>query len=51
MVSGRGRIEVGDEIQDVRAGSIIYVPAKLARKFLDIAEDMQILVFFAPAES
>ncbi len=51
VIAGMGRIEVGAEIQDVRPGSIIYVPAKVAHKFLDISEELQVLVFFAPAES
>jgi mannose-6-phosphate isomerase-like protein (cupin superfamily) len=51
VVSGRGRITVGDETGDVGAGSVVYVPARVPHRFHDIAEELRILVFFAPAES
>lgn len=51
VVSGKAHIMVAEEIQTVRAGSIIHVPAKVAHKFIDISEDLQVLVFFAPPES
>ena len=49
--SGKGRIEVAGESQDIEAGSIVYVPAMAPHKFTDITEDLNILVFFSPAES
>lgn len=50
VISGKAHIEVDGERQPVQAGSAIYV-AKLAKhRFLDITEDLRILVFFAPAE-
>ncbi|MDA1329822.1 MAG: cupin domain-containing protein [Chloroflexi bacterium] len=48
---GRGKIQVQNEIRDVRAGSIIYVQAFAEHQFIEIEEDLEILVFFAPAES
>ena len=51
VISARARIEVGDETRPVQAGSIVYVAAEVPHKFMDIEEDMQILVFFAPAET
>ena len=50
VVSGRGRIRVGDEDAPVGAGSVVFVAANEVHRFFDITEDMQILVFFAPAE-
>ena len=50
VVSGRAMIRVGDEDRPVSAGSIIFVAAEVEHRFHSIAEDLVILVFFAPAE-
>ncbi len=50
VVRGRGIIQVGDAQRPVGAGSVVYVPAGMVHCFHSIAEDLQILVFFAPAE-
>ena len=50
VISGRGRITVGDEVRDVRAGSIVFVAATVPHRFHDIDEDLTILVAFGPAE-
>jgi quercetin dioxygenase-like cupin family protein len=51
VVSGRARMQVGKEEQEVRAGSIIFVEANLEHRFYDIIDQLHVLVFFAPAES
>src|SRR5690242_8155441 len=48
VVSGRARIEVAGELQDVGPGSIVYVAAGVEHRFTDIAEDLLVLVFWAP---
>jgi mannose-6-phosphate isomerase-like protein (cupin superfamily) len=50
VVSGRGRITVGDEVRDVRPGSIVFVATAVAHHFHDITEDLTLLVMFGPAE-
>jgi mannose-6-phosphate isomerase-like protein (cupin superfamily) len=50
VVSGRAKILVANEEQDVGAGSIVYVAKNVAHHFHSIEEDLTILVFFAPAE-
>ncbi len=50
IVSGAGKITVGEEDSPVQAGSIVYVPAHVPHRFHSISEDLVILVFFAPAE-
>lgn len=50
VVSGKGKIRVGDEIYPVEAGSVIFVAAHVEHKFHDIEQDLTILVFFAPHE-
>lgn len=50
VVSGRGRITVGEEVRDVGPGSVVYVGATVPHRFHDIGEELRILVFFAPPE-
>ena len=50
IVSGRGRITVGDEPRDVVAGSLVFVPARAPHRFHDVTERLVILVVFGPAE-
>jgi mannose-6-phosphate isomerase-like protein (cupin superfamily) len=50
VVSGRASIRVGTEDRLVQAGSVIYVAATVEHRFHTIAEDLTVLVFFAPAE-
>ena len=51
VVAGRGQIEVEGQSRPVRAGSIVYVPARARHRFHTITEELRVLVFFAPAES
>lgn len=51
VAKGRGKIRVADEDRDVQAGSAVFVAAHVEHRFHSISEDMDILVFFAPAES
>jgi mannose-6-phosphate isomerase-like protein (cupin superfamily) len=50
IVSGAGQVSVGDQVRDVRAGSIVFVAATIPHRFHDITEDLTILVMFGPAE-
>ncbi len=50
VTSGRATITVGDEERPVAPGSVIYVAAGVPHHFHSIAEDLSLLVFFAPAE-
>ena len=47
VLEGRGRIRVGDDDSEVRPGSIIFVRATAEHRFVEIDEDMKLLVFFA----
>lgn len=51
VVSGRGSVRVGDEDRAAGPGDVIYVPAGVAHHFHSIAEELMLLVLFAPAES
>jgi mannose-6-phosphate isomerase-like protein (cupin superfamily) len=51
VVRGRARMRAGMEDQTVSEGSVIFVPAGVEHRFYEIAEELTVLVFFAPAES
>ncbi len=36
---------------EISAGSVLFVAAEVEHRFHDIAEELAVLVFFAPAES
>ena len=50
VVRGRARMRVGSDHSEVRPGSVIFVEAELEHCFYDILEELEVLVFFAPAE-
>lgn len=54
VVRGRARMSIGSgeaaSSQEVRAGSLIFVEAEREHRFHDITEELEVLVFFAPAE-
>jgi mannose-6-phosphate isomerase-like protein (cupin superfamily) len=51
VVRGRARMRVGSADHDIRQGSVIFVAAGVDHRFYDIAEELVVLVFFAPAET
>ena len=50
VVRGRAVVQVGAEDRPVQAGSVVYVAANVPHRFHSIAEDLTLLVLFAPAE-
>ena len=50
IIRGRAHMQIGSEHQEVQAGSLIFVEALREHHFYDIAEELEALVFFAPAE-
>jgi len=50
VLSGKALINVSGEDRPVKAGSLIFVGANVPHKFHSIEEDLDVLVFFAPAE-
>lgn len=51
VMHGRGKFMLNGEDRAVQAGSVLFVPAHIEHRFHSIEEDMDILVFFAPAET
>lgn len=50
VISGRAIVSVGDETRPVIPGSLIFVAAGVAHRFHDIAQRLELLVAFGPAE-
>jgi mannose-6-phosphate isomerase-like protein (cupin superfamily) len=54
VIRGRARMRIGSgdasEHAEVHAGSTIFVEAEREHRFYDITEELEVLVFFAPAE-
>ena len=49
IVSGTGKIQIGEDTHSVEKGDIIFVEREVEHCFFDIEEDLVTLVFFAPA--
>lgn len=50
VLRGRGTLRVGDRDQPVRRGTVVSVDHGEEHRFVDITEDLQLLVVFAPPE-
>ena len=50
VVSGSGQVTVGDDVRQVRPGSVVFVAAAQPHRFHDITEDLVLFVAFGPAE-
>ena len=51
VTAGRARILTPGTEADVEPGSVIFVPAGEEHRFVDITENLTLLVLFAPAYS
>lgn len=50
VLDGRARIRIADEEHPVEPGDVIFVQKDTQHRFVDIAEKLELLVVFAPAE-
>lgn len=50
VMSGRARVAVGDDVRDIKTGSVVFVAAGVEHGFHDIEERLVLLVMFGPAE-
>jgi quercetin dioxygenase-like cupin family protein len=51
VIRGRARFRAGQEDREISAGSVLFVAAEVEHRFYNVAEELAMLVFFAPAES
>ena len=49
-VRGRATLFAGGAEHPVREGTVLFVPARMEHRFHDIAEELVLLVFWAPPE-
>jgi mannose-6-phosphate isomerase-like protein (cupin superfamily) len=49
VTAGQARIETPSASAPVGPGSVIYIPAGEPHRFVDVREDLALLVVFAPA--
>jgi mannose-6-phosphate isomerase-like protein (cupin superfamily) len=49
VTAGRAKISTPAATVDVAPGSVIFVPAKEEHRFVDVTEDLTLLVVFGPA--
>lgn len=50
VTKGAAKLTAGDEVFPAKAGSIFFVAAGVPHKFIEITEDLQVIVFFSKAE-
>jgi len=50
VIRGKARFKAGEKDQEISAGSVLFVAAEVEHSFYNIAEELAVLVFFAPAE-
>ena len=50
VVAGRAALEVDGVRTPVEAGSVAYVPPGVPHRFVDVTEDLRVVVVFAPPE-
>src|SRR4029079_10479597 len=51
VLAGRAKLEVEGKRQAAEPGSIAFVPKRAKHRFVDIVEDLELLVIFAPPET
>ena len=50
VIRGRCRFRAAEDEREVGPGAVLFVPARLEHRFVDIREAREALVFFGPAE-
>jgi mannose-6-phosphate isomerase-like protein (cupin superfamily) len=50
VMSGKASVVVGGDMRPVVAGTVVFVPAGVDHRFVDIEERLVLLVVFGPAE-
>ena len=50
VLRGRAKMRVGPETRAVEPGTVVFVPARVEHRFLDLTEELSVVVLFAPAE-
>ena len=51
VIAGKAKLWVEGEALDACRGDALFVPANADHRFIDIEEELELLVFFAPPET
>jgi mannose-6-phosphate isomerase-like protein (cupin superfamily) len=51
VLEGRAELEIAGEAHPVEPGSVAFVAKRVDHRFVNIGEDLEVLVLFAPPES
>ena len=51
VIAGRAKFWCAGEVADVTAGSVLFVERGVEHRFIEITEELVLLVMFGPAES
>lgn len=51
IARGKARMHAGTEDREVGRGTLIFVAAEVEHRFYGIEEELEVVVFFAPAET
>ena len=51
VLAGRGKLDVEGDARPVQTGSLVFVGKHVRHRFVEIEEELRVLVFFAPAET
>ena len=49
VVEGRAKIRIADEVHPVAPGDVVFVEREVDHSFVDVEEELVVVVFFAPA--
>lgn len=50
VVKGKAKFQAGEEVQSLKPGDVLFVKAGVSHRFLDIEEELQLIVFFTGVE-
>ena len=51
VLAGRAKLDVDGDVRPVQTGSVVYVGRYVSHRFVEIEEELRVLIFFAPAET
>ena len=51
MVSGKAKLRVEGDVHEVGEGSVVSVDQGVDHQFVDVSDDLRVLVLFAPPDT
>ncbi len=51
VLAGKAKLQAGEETRAIGAGDTVFIAARVAHRFLDIEQDLDVLVFFSAARA